>query len=766
MIEFAQLIADKLHVRTQQVSTVLTLLAEGATIPFIARYRKDKTGALDEVIIQQIQDESKILKAFTERKTAIEKSIREQDKMTDALQLKLDNALTLVELEDIYLPYKPKRKTKAQAAREKGLEPLALLILEQKPINLSEVAKTFLNDEVKTTEEALQGARDIIAEMVNEQESVRSAMRKLFEETARIESKIISGKEAEAVKFKDYFDFSEKISSIPSHRILAVLRGFTEGFLRMEIIPFEEEALALIESQFIKSSGVSAEEIKKAVRDSWRRLLQPGMESEFRMMLKTRADEEAINVFAENLRQLLLSSPLGGKRILAIDPGYRTGCKVVCLDSQGSLQKTDLIYVHEAGRIADAEHTIRVLVDKYRIEAFAIGDGTAGRETEQFIKKLALGLPVYLVNEDGASVYSASEIAREEFPDQDITVRGSVSIGRRLMDPLAELVKIDPKSIGVGQYQHDVNQHRLKERLDQMVESCVNAVGVNLNTAGKQLLSYVSGIGDTLAENIIKHRNEIGKFSDRKQLLEVPRLGEKAFEQCAGFLRIRDGKNPLDQSAVHPESYGVVEKIALDLKLDLKTLIGKEDIIKNVDAKKYVTALAGEHTIRDILNELRKPGLDPRSELETFEFANIYKIEDVKVGMIIPWQVTNITRFGAFVDIGVKQDGLVHVSEIANRYISDPSEVLKLNDKVQVKVTEVDLPRKRIALSIKQVQNVQSATAKADRTMANPQHETANANRPMPKPQRQKPNASEEKIKPSSTSMEDALLALKKKFKN
>ena len=525
-----------------------------------------------------------------------------------------------------------------------------------------------------------------------------------------------------------------------------------EGFLRMEISPAEEDALQLIEARFIKSSGDSAAEIKKAIKDCWRRLLQPGMESEFRMALKTKADEEAITVFSENLRQLLLSSPLGSKRILAIDPGYRTGCKVVCLDEQGSLQKTALIFVHEAGRSAEAENIIRSLVDQYRIEAFAIGDGTAGRETDQFIKKLNLSLPVFLVNEDGASVYSASEAARKEFPDQDITVRGSISIGRRLMDPLAELVKIDPKSIGVGQYQHDVNQYRLKERLDQTVVSCVNAVGVNLNTAGKQLLSYVSGIGETLAENIIKHRNEIGKFTDRKQLLKVPRLGEKAFEQCAGFLRIRQGKNPLDGSAVHPEAYGVVEKIALDMDLDVKSLIGKEELIKKLDARKYVTETTGEHTIKDILNELRKPGLDPRTELEPFEFANIFKIEDVKVGMIVPGMVTNITRFGAFVDIGVKQDGLVHVSEIANRFITDPNEVLKLNDKVQVKVTEVDAVRKRIALSIKQAQEKPKEKPKAQRVKPNAQRLT--------------PNTFEDKNKTSASSMEDALLALKKKFKN
>jgi uncharacterized protein len=752
MNSFAPLIAEKLKIRSVQADTVLSLLAEGATIPFIARYRKDKTGALDEVVIQQIQDEFKTLKAFTERKTAIEKSISEQGKMTETLQKKLDDAGTLAELEDIYLPYKPKRRTKAQAAREKGLEPLALLMLEQKPFKLQETAESFVKDEIKTVEEALQGARDIIAEIINEEETVRARVRKLFQETARMESKVLSGKETEAAKFKDYFDFSEKISTIPSHRILAVLRGFMEGFLRMEITPSEDEALFMLEDQFLHSSGDAAAEIKKAIKDCWRRLLQPGMESEFRMALKTKADEEAITVFAENLRQLLLSSPLGSKRILAIDPGYRTGGKVACLNEQGDLQKTDLIFVHETGRVAEAESKIRSMVEKYKIEAFAIGDGTAGRETEQFIKKLGLGLPVFLVNEDGASVYSASQIAREEFPDQDITVRGSVSIGRRLMDPLAELVKIDPKSIGVGQYQHDVNQLRLKERLDQTVVSCVNTVGVNLNTAGKQLLSYVSGIGDTLAENIIKHRNEIGKFTDRKQLLKVPRMGEKAFEQSAGFLRIHQEKNPLDESAVHPEAYAVVEKIAIDLNVDLKSLIGQEELINKVEAKKYVSETVGELTIRDILNELKKPGLDPRTELEQFEFAAIYKIEDVKVGMIVPGVVTNITRFGAFVDIGVKQDGLVHVSEIANRFITDPGEILKLNDKVQVKVTEVDTVRKRIALSIKQA----SVTPNVQRPTPNAGQKTGGW----------KPDMSKEKSNKPATSMEDALAALKMKFKS
>jgi protein Tex len=778
MNSFAPLIAEKLNIRSFQVETVLSLLAEGSTIPFIARYRKDKTGALDEVAIQKIQDESKSMKAFAERKAAIEKSIREQDKMTDALQQKLDNALTLVELEDIYLPYRPKRKTKAQAAREKGLEPLALLILEQKPFDLSKTAESFVKDDIKTVDEALQGARDIIAEIVNEHESIRAGTRKLFEESARMESRILTGKEAEAIKFKDYFDFSEKIATIPSHRTLAILRGFTEGFLRMEISPSEDDAINLMEGQFIKSSGDSATEIKKAIKDCWRRLLHPSMESEFRMALKNKADEEAINVFAENLRQLLLSSPLGSKRILAIDPGYRTGCKVVCLNEQGDLQKTGLIYIHEPGRIGEAEKTISGLVEQFKSEAFAIGDGTAGRETEQFIKKLNLGLPIFLVNEDGASIYSASEIAREEFPDQDITVRGSISIGRRLMDPLAELVKIDPKSIGVGQYQHDVNQFRLKERLDQTVVSCVNAVGVNLNTAGKQLLSYVSGIGETLAENIIKHRTEIGKFSDRKQLLKVPRLGEKAFEQCAGFLRIRDGKNPLDASAVHPEAYEVVEKIAKDVGVEVKLLIGKEELIKKIEAKKYASETIGELTVRDILNELRKPGLDPRAELEAFEFAEIYKIEDVKVGAILPGVVTNITRFGAFIDIGVKQDGLVHVSEIANKYITDPAEVLKLNQKVQVKVTEVDIARKRIALSIKQAEDPKPKIGLKPEISPKPKAQSlkpeisskskAQIVKPeitlKPKAQNLKPFP--EKNNPSEPSMEDALAALKKKFKS
>jgi protein Tex len=747
-MEFAQSISEKLNIRTQQVEAVLGLFEEGSTIPFIARYRKDKTGGLDEVQIQQIQDEAKFLKEFTERKAFIEKAITEQGKMTEELQGKLNKATTVAELEDIYLPYKPKRKTKAQTARENGLEPLALQLLEQQDFDLTAKAGEFINDNVKSADDALQGARDIIAEMVNEDAEVRAKTRKLFEDEATLKSKVVPEKETEGIKYKDYFDFSEPISKIPSHRILAVLRGFLEGYLRIGIAPDEETAIELIENKYVKGLSPAAEQVKKAVKDAYRRLLQPSLESEFRTALKQKGDEEAINVFAENLRQLLLSSPLGSKRILAIDPGYRTGCKVVCLDEKGELQKTDLIYVHENNnRLYEAEHKIKDLVSKYNIQAFAIGDGTAGRETEQFVKKLNLGLPIFLVNEDGASVYSASETAREEFPDQDVTVRGSVSIGRRLMDPLAELVKIDPKSIGVGQYQHDVNQFRLKERLDQTVVSCVNAVGVNLNTASKHLLSYVSGIGGSLAENIVKHRNEIGRFTSRKELLKVPRLGGKAFEQCAGFLRIKEGENPLDASAVHPEAYPIVQQMAKDLNVDVKELSGNEALIKQIDPKKYITEQFGELTVRDILKELQKPGLDPRSEVQAFEFAPIYKIEDVTVGMVVPGVVTNITRFGAFIDIGVKQDGLVHVSEISHNYITDPNEALKLNQHVQVKVLEVDIARKRIALSIKQTQEAPARNAR-------PQQQFKGNNQNF---KRKEPEV-------TSSNMNDALAQLRKKF--
>lgn len=741
---FSQLIAQKLSLKPQQVETVLQLLSEGSTIPFIARYRKDATGALDEVQIQQVQDENKLMNEFAERKAFIEKTITEQGKMTEELQAKIDAAITISQLEDIYLPYKQKRKTKAVVARENGLQPLADMLLEQKDIDLEKEAAAFINEKVLTADAALQGARDIIAETVNEDTVVREKLRKLFEQEATLKSTVITDKETEAAKYKDYFAFSERIATVPSHRTLAVLRGFLEGYLRISIEPMEEQALEMVEDLYIKGMSSCSDQLRKAIKDSYRRLLQPSLETEFRTNLKTAADEEAINVFAENLRQLLLSSPLGSKKILAIDPGYRTGCKVVCLDEKGELLVNDLIYVHENNnKLYDAEHKIKSLVKQHGIQVFAIGDGTAGRETEQFIKKLDLGLPVFLVNEDGASIYSASEIARQEFPDHDITVRGAVSIGRRLMDPLAELVKIDPKSIGVGQYQHDVNQPRLKERLDQTVMSCVNSVGVNVNTASKHLLSYVSGIGSTIAENIINYRRQEGQFTSRKQLLKVPRLGGKAFEQCAGFLRIPGAKDVLDSSAVHPEAYELVEAMAKDMNVKIDEMIGNEALLKSIPAKKYISEKFGEHTINDILNELKKPGLDPRSEAQLFEFANIYSIEDVHVGMEVPGIVTNLTRFGAFVDIGVKQDGLVHVSEIAHKYIQDPSEALKLNQQVKVKVLEVDVARKRIALSIKQTEPAPAHQPRRDRGSNNFQP----AKKEVP-----------------SNNMHDALAALKSKF--
>ena len=748
MNQYAAAIAGKLNLRTIHVEAVLQLFDEGGTVPFIARYRKDKTGAMDEVAIQQVQDEVKRMTEFDERKAAIVKSISEQGKMTEAIMEKLDKASTLSELEDIYLPFKPKRKTKASVAREHGLEPLALLLLEQQPgTDPVQEAQGFMNEHVKTTDEALQGARDILAEKFSEDADIRAAVRKLFENKADLVSLLIPEKESEAAKFRDYFEYSEPIHKIPSHRIMAVLRGFLEGFLRISIEPAEQDALDLLERKILTASNDASAHVKKAIRDSYKRLLQPGLETEMRTTLKQRGDEEAINVFAENLRQLLLSSPLGGKRLLALDPGYRTGCKTVCLDEKGDLQTTDVIYIHEPGKLYSAEHTIRHLVEKYGTQAIAIGDGTAGRETEQFIKGLALGLPVFLVNEDGASIYSASEIAREEFPDQDITVRGAVSIGRRLMDPLAELVKIDPKSIGVGQYQHDVNQFRLKERLDQTVVSCVNQVGVNLNTASKHLLAYVSGINSGIADQIVKYRKEVGRFNDRKQLMKVPRLGEKAFEQCAGFLRIKDGAHPLDGSAVHPEAYGVVERMATDLGVELSSLIGNEELVRKIDPKKYADERFGLLTLNDILNELKKPGLDPRAEIQHFEFARIYSIEDVQTDMVVPGIVTNLTRFGAFVDIGVKQDGLVHISEIAHQYISDPSQALKLSQPVMVKVLEVDRVRKRIALSIRQATEA-----------------PAGGGRERPRGQRPAQATAPKEKDLSNLNMEDALSALKKKF--
>jgi uncharacterized protein len=744
MTQYAAAVSEKLGLQEKNVIAALGLLSEGATIPFIARYRKDMTGALDEVALQKIQEEATAQKEFSERKAFIEKTITDQGKMTPGLQERIGEAKSLHELEDIYLPYKPKRKTRAQKAREQGLAPLAEWLMLQQGGSPEEQATAYLTDEVTDPAAALQGARDIIAEQVSEDAELRSQVRNLFEKEGQVITTVLPDKETEGAKFKDYFEFSEPVSKIPSHRMLAVLRGFMEGFLRMSIQPGEEDALAILEKKYVTGGGESSLQVRKAVKEAYRRLLQPALESEFRMALKTRADEEAIEVFAENLRQLLLSSPLGSKKVIAIDPGYRTGCKVVALDATGKLLETSLIYVHEKNhRIHEAEHKIGELVHKYGIECFAIGDGTAGRETEQFIKSLKLGLPVFLVNEDGASIYSASEIAREEFPDQDITVRGAVSIGRRLMDPLAELVKIDPKNIGVGQYQHDVNQFRLKSKLDLTVEHCVNAVGVNLNTSGKYLLQYVSGIGPSLAENIVRYRETHGKFNSRKELMQVERLGAVAFEQCAGFLRIQGGTEPLDASGVHPEAYSIVEKMARDLHVEVSELIANEKEIARIRPSLYIKDGVGKHTVEDILRELKKPGLDPRSEAQAFEFAAIYGIEDVQPGMIVPGIVTNLTRFGAFVDIGVKQDGLVHVSEIAHRYISDPSEALKLNQQVTVKVLEVDTARKRISLSIKQTETPPDRSQRPTRSRPASKRETA----------------------PAPSSFQDALAALKNKFR-
>ncbi len=724
-----QKIATLSQTTISSTQAVLDLLAEGATIPFIARYRKDKTGGLDEVQIAQIQDLHKEILAFEERKTFIIKTITEQEKMTDDLLKNINEASNINQLEDIYLPFKPKRRTKAQIARENGLEPLAQLIWEQEFVEIEIEAEKFLNENIKDASSALQGARDIISEQINEDAQYRTLMRNWFEKDAQLIAKVISEKETEGAKYKDYFDYSESIQNIPSHRILAVLRGFMEGILRISIEPEEEKALSILEENIIQKNNNTTPHLQKAIKDAYKRLMQPALETEFRNQLKTQADEEAIQVFAANLKQLLLSSPLGEKRIIAIDPGYRTGCKVVVIDEKGDLLHNDLIFVHEKNhKLQEAENLIQSLVKKYNIESFAIGDGTAGRETEQFIQQLNLGLPIFLVNEDGASIYSASEIARAEFPNYDVTVRGAVSIGRRLMDPLAELVKIDPKSIGVGQYQHDVNQFRLKEKLDQTVESCVNAVGVNLNTAGKHLLAYVSGIGPSIAENIIQYRKENGTFRTRKELLKVPRLGAKAYEQSAGFLKIANGAEPLDNSTVHPESYDLVAQMAKAVNLEVSALIGNAKALEQLNPKDFITSEIGLHTIQDTIKELKKPGLDPREPIQNFQFASIYKIEDVIVDSIVPGIVTNLTKFGAFVDIGVKQDGLVHVSEIANRYIADPAEALQLNQKVQVKVMAVDLERKRITLSIKQALPEGSTPNKTK-----PKH--SNTSKPSEKPQ-------------------------------
>ena len=683
------------------------LLEEGATVPFIARYRKEATGTLDEVAITAIRDRLSQLAELDKRRDAIFKALEERGQLTDELKGKIAEAESLTVLEDIYLPYRPKRRTRAIIAREKGLEPLAMCIFEQGNMDPAVEAATFINAEkgVNTVEEALAGARDIIAEMVNEDQTARAKMRELFMNKGVFASKVAAGKEEEGIKYKDYFDWKEPVAKAPSHRILAMRRGEKEGFLALHVSPPEDEALSLLEMLFIKGTGLPSQQVKMAVHDGYKRLLSLSMETDVRLATKERAEEEAIKVFGDNLRQLLLASPLGQKNVLAIDPGYRTGCKVVCLDKQGKLLHTDTIFPHQSEKAtADAASKIIGLCKQFQTEAIAVGNGTAGRETESFVRSLGLpgSISVIMVNESGASVYSASDVAREEFPDHDVTVRGSVSIGRRLLDPLAELVKIDPKAIGVGQYQHDVDQAALKKSLDDIVISCVNKVGVEVNTASRQLLTYVSGLGPQLAGNIVKYRDENGPFASREELRKVPRLGPKAFEQAAGFLRIRDGKNPLDGSAVHPESYSIVDAMTKNAGCTVGDLIRNEALRKKINLTQYVTEKVGIPTLNDIMAELSKPGRDPREKFEAFGFAEgIEKMEDVQPGMQLPGIVTNVTAFGAFVDIGVHQDGLVHVSELADRFVKNPGEVVQVQQKVTVTVLGVDLQRKRIALSMK-----------------------------------------------------------------
>jgi len=699
-----KLIAARLGLHDWQVENTIRLMDDGASIPFIARYRKEMTGSLDEVRLLHIRDEYTRLKELDARRETIIRTIEEQEKMTPELRERIDAAVTMAELEDIYLPYRPKRRTRATIAREKGLEPLAAIILEQKENDPLLKAEEFLNDMVKSVEEAVAGASDIIAEWVSEDEKARKQLRRLYEKEAVIFSKVVKGKESEGIKFSDYFDWSEPLRKCPSHRLLAMRRGEDEGILRLSVEPDEKNAVDLLLSIFIRGKNASSELVETAVRDSWKRLLASSMETEFRNISKEKADHEAIEVFADNLKQLLPAPPLGEKNVLAIDPGFRTGCKVVCLDRQGNLLHNETIYPHPPqNETALSVKKILTLVNAYKIEAIAIGNGTASRETEEFIKwvKLDRNIQVFVVSEAGASVYSASKVAREEFPDYDVTVRGAVSIGRRLMDPLAELVKIDPKSIGVGQYQHDVDQQKLQSSLDEVVVSCVNAVGVEVNTASRHLLTYVSGLGPQLAQNMVDYRTANGPFASRTELMNVKRMGAKAFEQCAGFLRIRNAENPLDSSAVHPESYHIVEKMAADLGCGIRELMTNDDKRKAIRLEKYITPATGLPTLKDIMEELAKPGRDPRSTIKEFRFADIHTMEDLVPGMIVPGIVTNVTKFGAFVDIGIKQDGLVHISNMSSSYVSDPSKVVKLHQHVMVKVLDVDIERRRIQLSMK-----------------------------------------------------------------
>jgi uncharacterized protein len=708
MEQFSPMIATALKLPVHRVENTLKLLQGGATIPFISRYRKEATGGLDEVQIGDIHTRYEKLCELAKRKETVLSTIEEQGKLTDALRERIANCWDATELEDIYLPFKPKRKTRAEAARQKGLEPLAMLLLMQRENNLSARVRQFIKGEVKDEEDALKGARDIIAEQVNEDERARNLIRNQFSRQAIITAKIVKGKEKEeaAQKYRDYFDFSEPLKKCTSHRLLAIRRGEAEGILKVSITPDDETACTeRLERQYVHGNGECSAQVAEAVNDAYKRLLKPAIETEFSALSKEKADEEAIRVFAENLRQLLLAPPLGQKRTIGIDPGYRTGCKVVCLDAQGNLLHNEAIYPHPPkSETALAGRKLVKLVEQYKIEAIAIGNGTASRETERFVtsQRYDREVQVFVVSEDGASIYSASKIARDEFPEYDVTVRGAVSIGRRLMDPLAELVKIDAKSIGVGQYQHDVDQTKLKASLDQTVESCVNLVGVNVNTASKHLLTYVSGLGPTLAQNIVDYRTENGAFHSRKELLKVPRMGAKAFEQCAGFLRIPHADNPLDNSAVHPESYAIVEKMAKDLKCSVADLIKDKELRSRIEVKNYVTDTVGLPTLTDIMQELDKPGRDPRQKIQVFEFdKNVQTIDDLREGMELPGIINNITNFGCFVDIGIKENGLVHISQLADKFVSDPTTVVSMHQHVRVRVLSIDHERKRIQLTMK-----------------------------------------------------------------
>ena len=712
MEEFSQMIAAELKLPAHRIANTLKLLQGGATIPFISRYRKEATGGLDEVQIGDIQTRYEKLCELSKRKETVLSTIEEQGKLTPELKARISACWNATELEDIYLPFKPKRKTRAEAARAKGLEPLALLLMMQKENNLAAKVRNFVKGEVKDEEDALKGARDILAEQISEDERSRNLMRNQFQRQALIQSKVVKGKEAEeaSAKYRDYFDFCEPLKKCSSHRLLALRRGESEGVLKVTIFPEDEDMCnERLQRLFVRANNECAHQVEEALTDAYKRLLKPAIETEFAALSKEKADEEAIRVFAENLRQLLLAPPLGQKRVMGIDPGFRTGCKVVCLDAQGTLLHNEAIYPHPPkSEYAQAARKIVKLVEQYKIEAIAIGNGTASRETEQFVtsQRYDREVQVFVVSEDGASIYSASKTAREEFPDYDVTVRGAVSIGRRLMDPLAELVKIDAKSIGVGQYQHDVDQTKLKASLDQTVESCVNLVGVNVNTASKHLLTYVSGLGPTLAQNIVDYRTENGPFESRRQLLKVPRMGAKAYEQCAGFLHIPQAKNPLDNSAVHPESYPIVEQMAKDLNCTVADLIKDKELRSKIDLKKYVTDTVGLPTLTDILQELDKPGRDPRQKIQVFEFdKNVRTLDDLQEGMELPGIVTNITNFGCFVDIGIKENGLVHVSQLADRFVSNPADVVRIHQHVRVKVMSIDHERKRIQLTMKGLNN-------------------------------------------------------------